>query len=194
MNNDTLKAVHNVRNKIQKKYFTDKTVISMHDKQNVHADRKVGDVWEDEDGKQWTINEHGTRVSVTKIGYVGRMPMFCPDCKKIMRGRADERMWILQGKCHVCIAIMETKLKATGEYEEYEKKKVQANVDAWVKDMEQMLVEWQAEASKEKHQVIMNSYGEMETWYKGNATDKGLEKLEETLIKVKEKVGEQNEV
>ena len=40
----------------------------------------------------------------------------------------------------------------------------------------------------------MNSYGEMETWYRGNATDKNLEKLEETLIKVKEKVGEQNEV
>ena len=40
----------------------------------------------------------------------------------------------------------------------------------------------------------MNSYGEMETWYRGNAKDEGLEKLEETLIKVKEKVGEQNEV
>ena len=77
---------------------------------------------------------------------------------------------------------------------QYEKDKVQANVDAWIKDMEQMLVEWQIESSKEKHQVIMNSYGEMETWYRGNAKDLGLEKLEETLIKVKEKVGEQNEV
>ena len=126
MNNDTLKAVHNVRNKIQKKYFTEKTVIRMHDKQNVHADRKVGDIWEDEEGKKWTINKNGTRVSIANTINVGRMPMFCPDCNRIMKGKADDRMWILQGKCHVCIAAIETKLKITGEYEEYEKKKVQS--------------------------------------------------------------------
>jgi len=194
MNNDTLKAVHNVRKKIQNKYFSDKIVVSMHDTKDIHADRKIGDIWEDEDGKKWTINRNGTRVAITKIGYVGRMPMFCPDCKRIMKGKADSRMWILKGSCHVCVATVETALRANGEYEEYERNKVKANVEAWIKDMEQMLVEWQAESSKEKHQVIMNSYGEMETWYKGSAKDEGLEQLEEVLNRVKETVGEPDEM
>jgi len=91
-----------------------------------------GDVWEEND-KIWTM-KNGIKQSISKVAGA-KTPWFCPKCEKIMRGRADDRMWILRGKCHECVTKDETVIRLSGKWEEYETKMMRANAMAYLKDM-----------------------------------------------------------
>ena len=56
-----------------------------------------------------------------------RLPWFCPDCKRIMKRRLDERMWYLHGHCFECQVEVENKMMIDGTFDEWENKKVNAN-------------------------------------------------------------------
>ncbi len=201
MNKETQKAVHAVRQKIQNKFFNkSKITVSMFetdkDKDSKAMDNlKIGEEFKDRNGTTWTRNEEG---QIEKKGsFLGKytMPMFCPesDCKKIMRGKADEKMWTYHGKCHHCVAKEETQMRIDGTYKEYEKKKVQSNVNAWIVDMESLLKDWNKDQAQEKMQFIMNSSGEMETWDTKNSENKDKTRLEEVLQEVKTKLEENSD-
>ena len=95
-------------------------------------DYKEGDVWEDHDGRQWTI-KNGIRQRVTKLD-AAKTPWWCPECQKTMSHRLDTKYWNLHGKCMDCVIKYETELRRTGKWKEYEEKKVKANYLASLKD------------------------------------------------------------
>jgi hypothetical protein len=95
-------------------------------------DYKEGDVWEDNDGRQWTI-KGGIRQRVTKLD-AAKTPWWCPECQKTMSHRLDTKYWNLHGKCMDCVIKYETELRRTGQWKEYEEKKMKANYLASLKD------------------------------------------------------------
>jgi hypothetical protein len=96
------------------------------------VERKEGDVWEDDSGRQWTI-KNGIRQTVTKLD-AAKTPWFCPECNKSMSHRFDMKFWRIRGKCMDCVAKEETKMRVEGKWEEYEQSVMKANYIAALKD------------------------------------------------------------
>ena len=92
----------------------------------------------------------GVESKLTKIMKDVRMPMFCPECKKVMKKKLDNKFWRLMGHCFDCQVTIENKLRITGEYETWEKKKILENKKSYLKDLKQSIVEFeQAEGKAE---------------------------------------------
>ena len=192
------KAVQAVRNKINNKFFKEKISVSMFqtdsDKDAKAMDNlKIGEEFKDRNGTTWTRNEDG---QIEKKGsFLGKytMPFFCPKCGKIMKGKADNKMWNLHSKCINCVAEEETQMRINGTYEEYEKKKIMKNANAWVKDMEQLATEWINDNNKDKQQFIMNSQGELETWDVKGKKNHNLENLKDNITNVEKQLKEKQD-
>lgn len=124
-------AINNVRRKLNEvmKKTDERIVVGWRPGLDEH---KEGDVWEDNDGREWTI-KNGIRQRVTKLD-AAKTPWWCPECQKTMSHRLDTKYWRLHGKCMDCVIKYETELRRTGQWEEYEKRKVRANYLASLKD------------------------------------------------------------
>ena len=116
---DVRRKVNEVMNK-----YADKIIFS-YNTPTAEPDRKEGEVWEDKNGKQWTMKK-GVKQSISKMEDF-RTPMFCPSCEGIMRSNADTKMWRMHGKCLNCVVDYETQLRRDGKFEIYEQKKMTEN-------------------------------------------------------------------
>ncbi len=90
----------------------------------------------------------GVESKLTKIMKDVRMPMFCPECKKVMKKKLDNKFWRLMGHCFDCQVTIENKLRITGEYETWEKKKILENKKSYLKDLKQSIVEFEQTEGK----------------------------------------------
>ena len=93
-----------------------------------------------EGDKQVTTGDKIDRLS--DIMKDARMPWFCPSCKKTMKKRLDNKMWLLYNHCFDCQIDFENKLRIKGEYEEWERSKVKNNQKAYLEDLLVSLDEW----------------------------------------------------
>ena len=120
-----------------------------------------------------------------------RLPWFCPDCKRIMKRRLDERMWYLHGHCFECQVEVENKMMIDGSFDDWEIKKVNANKLSWIRDKKQELLEFKNQKEMESYnQISPDGYSlEKEKWTQnfdelkkqaGEAIEH-LEKIEESL-------------
>ena len=195
---DGQKAVKAVQNKIQNKFFKEKKSISMYESDKskdakARDSLKVGEEYTDSEGKIWTRDEAGFLKN--KTNFLGKytMPFFCPDCGKIMKGKADNKMWMLYSKCINCVADYETKLRAQGKWEKYQEEKIMANAKSWMKDMEQVAEEWIEDNKRETQQFIMNSSGELETWDVKGKKNHNLENLKDNITNVEKQLKEKQD-
>lgn len=74
-----------------------------------------------------------------------RMPWFCPQCKKAMKKKLDNKFWYLYKHCFDCQIDFEHELRLKGEYKEWELSKTKNNQKAWVDDMIQGIEQWRNE-------------------------------------------------
>ena len=87
--------------------------------------------------------KHGDKISpLSEVMKDARMPWFCPECKTTMKNRLDNKMWLLYNHCFDCQIEFENKLRINGEYEEWEKNKVNSNQKAYLEDLLVSLKEW----------------------------------------------------
>ena len=91
------------------------------------------------------------KLEITKEA---RVPWFCPECKKVMKRRLDDRMWYLYSHCFDCQVRVENKMRIDGTYDEWATKKVIANKLAWVKDQKQSIEEFKKQDSVEFWQQV----------------------------------------
>ena len=123
--------INDVRRKINE-------VMKKHDEKVVvgwrpsYKKREEGDVWTDETGKEWTKKD-GLIQSTSRL-QEARMPLFCPECGRIMNHRHDTKFWRLRGHCKECVVKHETKLRVEGKYTEYREKIVRENYRAQLVD------------------------------------------------------------
>ena len=169
--------VQRLRNLITNKQG-DKTSISI----GYNKDQIVyneGDVWE-EDGRKWTV-KNGVKLNVTKLDEAKKtatMPLFCPCCSKLMKHKFDKGFYMQYRKCYDCVIKIETKLRATGKWDEYEKTIHNGDVEGLKRDvtlfMESLLTE--------SNQGFVTEQGDIEQWKSGGKDKELLKKqLDETI-------------
>lgn len=95
-------------------------------------DRKEGDVWEDANGKQWTV-KNGITQSISKLDDA-KIPWFCPKCEQAMNHKLDFKFWRIRGHCMDCNIKEETEIRRQGKWKEYEENIMKANYLASLKD------------------------------------------------------------
>ncbi len=136
--------------------------------------------------------EQKKRNEISEVLQEARMPWFCPECKKVMKKRLDDKFWRLRKKCFDCVVEEETEMRINGTWKEYEQKIVNDNVDGWLKDQEGGFEEWKKQVRQDKSFVV-NKEGAVENWKSPNAEEliKNMEKEFENMRKyVLESVGE----
>ena len=178
--------VQRMRNIITKDYTAKTTTQVGYSKTQI--DRKEGDVW-DENGKKWTI-KNGIKQTVTrfdKLKEAINLPLTCPKCGKAMKNHSlNKKMWPLHKMCFDCVAVMETELKRTGQYEEYVRNLTTRGVKTYITELESALLELALEDSNEE---FVTEQGDVEKWAgKGIDKQKLAEEIQEYIQKLKDHV------
>ena len=105
----------------------------------------------------------GDKIShLTDIMKEARMPWFCPDCKKVMKQRLDDKFWRIFGHCFDCQIQFENKLRIAGTYKEWEENKIRENKIAYIKDQIQAIEEWKNMKGPEFYNNVGVDYPELE--------------------------------
>ena len=128
---------------------------------------KEGDIWES-DGRTWTIKE-GITQNITKLDKAKKahnMPLFCPNCKKLMKNRNDKSFYNIHKTCFRCVVLKEDKLKKEGKWEEYQKNIINSELDNKIKDFK----DYVSDKLNEKNSFVTEA-GDIEKW-RGNINEK----------------------
>ena len=90
------------------------------------------------------------KTELTDIMSEIRMPWFCPECKKAMKKKLDDKFWRLMGHCFDCQVEFENKLRIKDyqEYERYAREKVLENQMSQLKDLEQSIDDFEKTGGK----------------------------------------------
>ena len=110
--------------------YADKIIIGQYTGEK-EPQRKEGDLWQDRDGKQWTVKK-GIKQSISPL-QDAKTPWWCPVCEKIMT-QLDVNTFRTTGQCYDCVAKEESKLKMGGKWDQYREKKILENQIDWLKD------------------------------------------------------------
>jgi len=180
------KDVQRMRNIITKDYTAKTTTQVGYSKAQIN--RKEGDIW-DENGKKWTI-KNGIKQTVTRFDKLKEsihLPLTCPKCGNAMKdNRLNKKMWSIHKTCFDCVILMETKLKLTGQYEEYTRGLVTGGVKAHIKDLEDVMLEL---ALNDNNESFITEAGDVEKWAgKGIDKQKLIEEIQEYIQKLKDHV------
>jgi hypothetical protein len=162
-----------------------KKTISFTDK--VFVKREVGETWIDDKNQKWE-QRNGYKVKVGKLSKLREELKEFPNCNTknsscncTNPGQADLKMKAIHGMCLNCVVEMEHELKLKGEYKEYERKKLLANAEAWLKQAE---VEKDILKSTLKASYI-NEDGSIEDWGEGMSEKQLVEKIDNGFEKFK---------
>jgi len=131
-------------------------------KQEFHEE---GDIWE-EGGRNWTI-KNGIKQNVTKLDRAKKfymMPLFCPECSNVMRGKNDKVFYNIHHKCYNCVVEFEQKLRIEGKFDEHLIDIHNSQVDNMIKDLE-LFIE---ESKKETGKGYVTEAGDVEQWIGGD--------------------------
>tara|TARA_R110002167_G_scaffold236804_1_gene441983 strand:+ start:111 stop:671 length:561 start_codon:yes stop_codon:yes gene_type:complete len=150
-------------------------------------------------GYEGKVEDKGgeTRKSdLTDIMSTVRMPWFCPSCKKAMKKKLDNKFWRINGHCFDCQIEMENKLRMSGNYEEYAKKKINENKKSYLKDLKSSIDEFEKTGGKAE---FFNSVGvvdielEKEKWEMGeDQFNTVIEEAREYITKLEEAIDEES--
>ena len=156
--------------------------------------REIGDVWEEKIGNTlyrieqkngFRVKQPANSIAQEVRKHLNSYPNCRKDCCKSTHNHLDKKMQTIHGMCYDCVIEMEHKLRVTGKYEEYEKKRIQNNAEAWLKRAEED-VKALKQAYTEQQQYVTNSDGLMETWDAQMTPTEFEEKVEKQFAKFKE--------
>ena len=105
----------------------------------------------------------GDKIShLTDVMKEARMPWFCPDCKKVMKQKLDDKFWRIFGHCFDCQIQFENKLRIEGKYEEWAEEKIRQNKISFLKDSIQKINEFRNQKAPEFYNQVGVNYPELE--------------------------------
>ena len=114
-------------------------------------------------GYEGKKQQNGDQISrMTDIMKDARMPMFCPECDKIMKKRLDNKFWSMFGHCFDCQSKFENKLRIEGKFEEWQEEKIKKNKISFLKDAIQQIKEWKDTKAPEWYNNVGVDYPELE--------------------------------
>ena len=146
---------------------------------------KEGDVWT-ENKKTWTIKD-GIKQTVSKLDKIKKevfVPLFCPECSKVMKHHLDKDNYKVHKKCHECVIKFEHKIHTYNQYDNYIKElKLKNSVDI-VKETETYLLE----AINETNKDFVSENGDVERWVGGVDKEKMTKEVTQAVKIAKENV------
>lgn len=145
-------ALNDVRRKVAEKLNKDGNKLVFGWRGEPEPTRKEGDMWEDVNGKKWTV-KNGIRQTVTKLDDA-KTPHWCPKCSKPMNHRFDVKFWRIRGHCMDCNTKIETELRRTGQWTKYEQNLMLRNYISNVKDKIQELQHYHDNFSKPEYLLM----------------------------------------
>ena len=166
--------------------------------------RAIGEVWTDEDGKEWKQIGANTKVRTeTMFDKVRKSLREAPNCPKEVctcdpTKYLDKRMLAMKGMCFDCVAEHEEKLKKEGKYEAYEKKTMLENERSFLFDTRTKLVESREHITNDPQ--FLNENGTLEKWNIPNKDElmkdleSDLEELEKRLQEVEKDLREYEDI
>ena len=120
---------------------------------------------------------------LTKIMKDVRMPWFCPECKKTMKKKLDDKFWRMMGHCFDCQIKIENKLRIEGTYEEWAKKKILENKKSYLRDLKQSIDEFEQSEGKAE---FFNSVGVRDVELEKEKWSMGEEKFNKLITEARE--------
>jgi ribosomal protein L37AE/L43A len=133
-----------------------------------------------------------TRKSeLTDIMAEVRMPWFCPECKKAMKKKLDDKFWRMMGHCFDCQVEMENKLRVKGEFDEWAQRKMLENQKSQLKDLEQSIIDFEKTGGKKEW---YNNVGVNTPMLEADKWEMGKEKFEETIQEARNFIQEKREL
>jgi len=155
----------------------DPKVFLNYNKERETPDREVGDTWTDDKGNKWEQKD-GYKINHGKSDRpLSGKPLFCPECGGVMNKQIDQKMWYRTNMCSDCVIERETKMRALGVYDLYEKQKVLDNMKSWYRDIKEGAEDF---FDSINNQEFVNSFG-IEDW-----SELDEEKVEEMKSNAKE--------
>ena len=134
-------------------------------------------------GYEGQKQKQGVESDLTKIMQEVRMPLFCPECKKVMKKKLDDKFWRLMGHCFDCQVIIENKFRVKGTYEQYAKKKILENKKSYLKDLKQSIDEFEKTEGKAE---FFNSVGVRDVELEKEKWEMGEEKFNTLVTEARE--------
>lgn len=151
-----------------------------------HIDHVEGDIWE-ENNRQWTI-KNGIKMTISKLDALKKalsLPISCPNCKNAMKdNNSNRKMWSVHKMCLNCVVKIETELKRTGQYEEYERNMNRQSLNEYIKELEQLLLE--VSINDMNGEDFVTEEGDIEKWGGGINKQKLVQDLQEYIQKIKD--------
>lgn len=129
------------------------------------------------------------KSDLTDIMSEVRVPLFCPECKKTMKKKLDNKFWYLYKHCFDCQIDFENKLRLEGKYDDWAINKAKDNQKAWVDDMIQGIEQWREERPVDQVYDVGIKDPEVRI-EKAQVNEKALNKLADDAIKDLKKMRE----
>ena len=139
---------------------------------------KEGDVWE-EDGRKWTI-KNGIKQNITKLDKAKKaiiVPLFCPNCKKLMKKRFDPDYYNIHKMCYDCVIDFEHELQKVGLFEEYEKNIINSEIEGFITNFKAYV----KDKLNESNNSFITEQGDVEKWGGNLDKQKVLKYLDNTI-------------
>ena len=104
---------------------------------------------------------NGYKVKKTRFDDI-RVPMFCPKCESVMKGRRDTEAYYSHGTCLDCMVDYHDELRKEGKLQEYTFRKQLLNARSWLADNKQQLKEFEEKGKLDGEYVLAD--GTIEKW------------------------------
>tara|TARA_Y100001937_G_scaffold121566_1_gene180558 strand:- start:67 stop:633 length:567 start_codon:yes stop_codon:yes gene_type:complete len=143
------------------------------------------------EGKQEDLGGKTRESRLSKTMQSIRMPLFCPQCKKAMKKKLDDKFWRTQGHCFDCQIDYENKLRIQGKFDNYAENKMLENQKAYLKDLEQSIDDFEKTGGKQEwfNQVGVNTPElQKEKW------EMGEDEFEKTISEARDFIREKREI
>lgn len=184
-----LKNIQAIRQFVDGTHATQtKIVVPVTERKKEEVQRKVGDIWYDEDGvkfeqKNGYVVKHGKLDDLRKELKVFKN---CPKeaCTCTNPSKLDLKFKAMVDKCADCVFVEETKLKIEKKYDEYETKKVLENGKSWLREAER-----EKEIIKETYiqeLKFVHDSGDIEKWEGMPTKEEMLKRIDDEFLKFKE--------
>ena len=145
------------------------------------------------EGKKEDLGGKTRESELSKVMQSVRMPLFCPNCKKTMKKKLDDKFWRTKGHCFDCQIEFENKLRVKNysEYENYAKTKVLENQKSQLKDLEQSIEDFEKTGGKK---TWYNNVGVNTPMLEEDKWEMAEEEFEKTISEARDFIREKKEI
>ncbi len=141
--------------------------------------------------KQENLGGKTRESELSKVMQSVRMPWFCPNCKKAMKKRLDDKFWRMMGHCFDCQIEFENKLRVKGEFDDWAERKMLENQKSQLKDLEQSIDDFEKTGGKKEW---FNNVGVNTPMLESDKWEMGEKEFEKTISEARDFIREKREI